>query len=70
MREKTSREPYPGTPAGRGPPPKPTRRSPLTTSLRFLRILGVRSTPSSPSFVGACGTGISLRRSCVAYFLR
>jgi hypothetical protein len=24
-----------------------TRRSPLTTSLRFLRILGVRSTPSS-----------------------
>ena len=35
-----------------------------------LRILGVRSSLSSPSFVGACGAGISLRRSCVAYFLR
>ena len=35
-----------------------------------LRILGVRSTPSSPSFVGACGAGSSLRRSCVADFLR
>ena len=33
-------------------------------------ILGVRSTLSSPSFVGACGAGISLRRSCVADFLR
>jgi hypothetical protein len=35
-----------------------------------LRILGVRSTPSSPSFVGACGPQNQLRRSCVAYFLR
>ncbi|MDQ0636399.1 hypothetical protein QFZ40_004370 [Arthrobacter pascens] len=35
-----------------------------------LRILGVRSTPSSPSFVGACSVRISLRRSCVADFLR
>jgi hypothetical protein len=34
-----------------------------------LRILGVRSGPSSPSFVGACGAGISLRRSFVAYLL-
>ena len=34
-----------------------------------LRILGVRSTRSSPSFVGACGAGMSLRRSCVADFL-
>lgn len=45
----------------------------LTTSLRFLRILGVRSSPSSPgsaSSTGACGAGISLQRSCVAYLLR
>ena len=35
-----------------------------------LRILGVRSTPSSPSFVGACAPEIPLRRSFLAYFLR
>jgi hypothetical protein len=37
-----------------------------------LRILGVRSSPSSPgsaSSTGACGAGISLRRSFVAYLL-
>jgi hypothetical protein len=42
-------------------------RHPLTTSLRSLRILGVQSTPSSPSFVGACGPGISLAHSCLPY---
>jgi hypothetical protein len=34
------------------------------------RIVHVRSGPSGPSFVGACGARISLRRSFVAYFLR
>ncbi len=35
-----------------------------------LRIVRVRSSPSSPSFVGACGAWNRLRRSFVAYFLR
>jgi hypothetical protein len=35
-----------------------------------LRIVRARSGPSSPSFVGACGPEILLRRSCVADFLR
>jgi hypothetical protein len=54
------------------------RRAPDTLALpclrRFLaavlRILRVRSGPSSPSFVGACGAHNPLRRSCVADFLR
>jgi hypothetical protein len=56
-----------------GPSQAPARHH-LLVYKRFLvavlRILGVRSSLSSPSFVGACGAGISLRRSFVAYFLR
>ena len=60
MSDRKSREPYPGVPDRERTAPLPTGRSQLTTSLRFLRILGVRSTPSSPgsaSSTGACGAG-------------
>lgn len=40
MSEKKCRDPYPGEPIERGPPPKPPR-SPLTRSLRFLLFQGL-----------------------------
>ena len=57
-------------PAPQAPPCPPLF---LKTASRFLvavlRILRVRSTPSSPSFVGACAQQKMFRRSYLAYFL-
>jgi len=57
-----------GAPSQSSGPPEPDVST--TFFAAVLRIIRARSSPSSPSFLGACGPQIFLRRSCVAYSLR
>ena len=53
-----------GAPSQSSGPPEPDLST--TFFAAVLRIIRARSSPSSPSFLGACGPKISLRRSFVA----